>query len=402
MVQKIKNQLAQFLQHEAASGILIIVAAVFGLLIANSPAANSYFEFLNLNFAFGPNEYALNLTTQKFINYVLMTIFFFIVGLEIKREMTSGHLASLKKALTPILAAFGGIAIPAIIYLVIAGSIYPSGWGVPVATDIALAIGVLTLIGRGVPESLRVFLLGLAVIDDIAAILIIALIYSSGIKINWLIFSAISVLSVVILRKIGIKPIVVYLILGALLWLGLYKTGVHATLAGVIMGLLAPNVPVRTILNKEKLGDESLIEWLEHKIHPVSSYFVVPLFAFANTGVILNLESMQSALNSKIAWGIFFGLVIGKPLGIAIITVLSAKMNIAEFPKGSSKSMIIGTGSAAGIGFTVAIFIAQIAFDSKSLQDIAIIAVIFASVVSGLISVGIFSLIKRRNDLAAV
>jgi NhaA family Na+:H+ antiporter len=345
---------------------------------------------LSVDFKVGQGSLAIDLTIQKFINYVLMTFFFFVVGLEIKRELTSGHLASLKKALMPFIAALGGIALPALIYLAIAGGVEAGGWGVPVATDIALAVGLLTMIGSRVPESLRIFLLALAVIDDIGAILIIAFVYSDGIKVNWLLGSVFVIAYIYLMNKVNVQATFLYILIGALLWFTLYKTGVHPTLAGVILGLMTPNI------RKVEGKSETVIEWLEDRFHPLSTFFVVPLFAFANTGVIFNLDSLTLASKSLVAWGIFVGLVIGKPVGILISTLLAGKLKIAEIPSDANKSMITATGSAAGIGFTVAIFIAHIAFDDRQTEEIAIIAVIIASMVSALLSWVIFKVFSKR------
>lgn len=385
-----KPPLREFLERESSGGVLILISAALGLIIANSPISESYFSFLSFDFTLGFGIFAIQLTVQKFINYVLMTIFFFVVGLEIKRELTSGHLTSVKKALMPFLAALGGVAFPALIYLSIAGGVAAGGWGVPVATDIALAVGLLTMIGSRVPESLRIFLLALAVIDDIVAILIIALVYSDGILINWLLSGAAVVTFIYILKRFDVKSTAIYIFFGVILWFTLYKTGVHPTLAGVILGLMTPNTP------KVTGGTESVIEWLEDRFHPASAFFVVPLFAFANTGVAISVETLNLASTSLIAWGIFFGLVVGKPVGILFSTVLANKLKVADMPVGSNKLMITAAGSAAGIGFTVAIFIAQIAFDDRQTQDIAVIAVIVASVISALLSWVMFKAFSKR------
>jgi NhaA family Na+:H+ antiporter len=384
-----KLSLREFLKNESTSGVLILVSAALGLLVANSPLSEIYFKTLKIDFSLGSGALEVNLTVLKVINYILMTVFFFVIGLEIKRELTTGHLASVKKALMPLLAALGGIAIPALIYLAIAGREAPGGWGVPVATDIALAIGLLAMLGSMVPESLRSFLLGIAVIDDIVAILIVAFVYSKGIKFSWLAMGFLVVLFVVLLQKLKISKVWSYFVMGILLWFALYKTGVHPTLAGVILGLLMPNIP-RDVKSKNSANSVSLIEWLEHKLHPLSAFFCVPIFAFANTGVVVNSESLSLASKSLIAWGIFLGLVIGKPVGILVTTIAASKLKVADFPQGANKSLLTATGSAAGIGFTVAIFIAQLAFEDPALQELAIIAVIFASVTSACISALLF------------
>jgi Na+:H+ antiporter, NhaA family len=392
-MRRTKLSLREFLKNESTSGILILISAALGLLVANSPWSEIYFKTLKIDFSLGSGAFEVNLTILKVINYIFMTVFFFVIGLEIKRELTTGHLASFKRALMPLLAALGGIAIPALIYLAIAGREAPGGWGVPVATDIALAIGLLAMLGSVVPESLRSFLLGIAVIDDIVAILIVAFVYSKGIQFSWLAVGFVVVLFVVLLQKIKISSVLAYLVMGILLWFALYKTGVHPTLAGVILGLLTPNIP-KEVKRKKSSNSSSLsvIEWLEHKLHPVSAFFCVPLFAFANTGVVVNSESLSLASKSLIAWGIFLGLVLGKPVGILVTTIVAAKFKVADIPQGANKSLLTATGSAAGIGFTVAIFIAQLAFEDPALQELAIIAVIFASVTSACISTVLFKL----------
>ena len=391
--------LRDFLHRESASGVLLLVAALAGLAVANSPWSGTYFSALSASFELGSDSIYLKLTTLKVINYALMTIFFFVVGLEIKRELTSGHLSSFRSAIMPFLGAVGGMLIPAGIYLLIAGREAPSGWGVPVATDIALAVGLLGMMGTAVVPPLRTFLLGLAVIDDIGAILIIAFIYSTGVEVSWFLFSALAVFAIVAIKKFGVTNTSAYVVVGALLWYGLYRSGVHATLAGVILGLLTPNqAKVIPNLQDEIDGSVSVIEWLEAKLHPWSSFVIIPIFAFANTGVVITSSSLESALNSPVAWGIFAGLVLGKPLGIVLALVLAKKSNVGDYPKGAHIGQIAATGSAAGIGFTVAIFIANLAFDEKALQDTAVLAVIGASVTSGLISWLLFTVLAPRRS----
>lgn len=391
--------LRDFLHRESSSGVLLLVAALAGLAVANSPWSGTYFSALSASFELGSDSIYLKLTTLKVINYALMTIFFFVVGLEIKRELTSGHLSSFRSAIMPFLGAVGGMLIPAGIYLLIAGHEAPSGWGVPVATDIALAVGLLGALGTAVVPPLRTFLLGLAVIDDIGAILIIAFIYSTGVEMSWFLFSTFAVIAIVAIKKFGVTNTAAYVVVGVLLWYGLYRSGVHATLAGVILGLLTPNqAKVNPDLHDEVDGSVSVIEWLEAKLHPWSSFVIIPIFAFANTGVVITSSSLDSALNSPVAWGIFAGLVLGKPLGIVLALVLAKKSNVGDYPKGAHIGQIAATGSAAGIGFTVAIFIANLAFDEKALQDIAVLAVIGASVTSGLISWLLFTVLAPRRS----
>ena len=389
--------LRDFLHRESSSGVILLTAATLGLITANSPASSAYFDFLALDFEFTAGIIVLKLTTLKVINYILMTIFFFVVGLEIKRELTSGHLSRFRDAIMPFIAALGGMAVPALIYLAIAGTEAPRGWAIPVATDIALAVGTLALLGKLVLPSLRTFLLGLAVIDDIGAILIIAFIYSSGVAISWLFASAVTVIVIVLVKNFGLRNTYIYILFGLALWYTFYRTGIHPTLAGVVLGLLTPNTPkeIDTYHDLED-GSLSVIEWLEAKLHPWSTFVVVPIFAFANTGVILTSEALKNASTSVIAWGIFAGLVIGKPLGILVAMISAKKLNIGDYPTGARNSDIVATGSAAGIGFTVAIFIASLAFTDAAQRDIAIIAVISASVVSGLLSWILFKAFSKN------
>ncbi len=397
-MNRVIRPLRDFLHRESASGILILLASLLGLIVANSPLSENYFNVLEWDFNISIGISLLNLSILKTINYVLMTLFFFVVGLEIKRELTSGHLSSFKNAVTPFIAAIGGMALPAGIYLIIAGDVDANGWGVPVATDIALAVGLLALVGTSAVASLRSFLLALAVIDDIGAILIIALVYSSGVSTSWSFLAAVTVAAIYMLNKLGVKSTFVYFLFGIALWYCMYKSGVHPTLAGVILGLMTPNI----LKENSKLHDSddnqvSVIEWLEKKIHPWSSFIIVPLFAFANTGVVITSDSINDAINSPIAWGIFAGLVIGKPIGVLTSVFIARKINLGQYPQGAKNVDILATGSAAGIGFTVAIFIANLAFSDPATQDLAIFAVIIASLVSALLSVLLFKLVSRKQ-----
>lgn len=395
MVRRIRP-LRDFLHAESSSGVLLLIAAVLGLIAANSPVADSYFKFLNLKFTIDVAGIFLEMTTLKLINYGLMTIFFFVVGLEIKRELTSGHLSKMKQAVAPFIAALGGMAVPALLYLALAGDVAPEGWAIPVATDIALAVGLLALMGSTVTQGLKAFLLALAVIDDIAAILIIALVYSSGVIFSWLLAGALAVIATIALQKLKVMKIYVYVFVGALLWYSLYKAGLHPTLAGVIMGILAPATPIEDSEWQDlDDGQVTIVEKLEARFHGLSTLIVVPIFAFANAGVELSSKALNDAINSPIAWGIVAGLVLGKPIGVFVTAKLAAKVKLAELPEGGRGVKLLATGSTAGIGFTVAIFIAKLAFEAGPNQDLAVTAVIAGSLISGLFAVALFRLVKR-------
>ena len=403
------SPLSDFFKQESASGILIVAASVLGLLVANGPWGKNYFQILETKFSFSISTFSFEMDLIHIINDGLMTLFFFIVGLEIKRELSAGHLSSIKKAGLPFIAAIGGMLIPAMIYFAIAGGTNSSGWAIPVATDIALAIGVLGLIGSKSIATLRPFLLGLAVIDDIGAILIIAIFFSVGVAFSWLFAAILLILIVVFVKYINIQFTIVYVILGIILWFCLYKSGIHPTIAGVILGLLAPITPfiskeyidaeelvnlssVEHVVKTKKIAKNSVsvVEWLEHQIHPWTAFLIVPLFAFANSGIIITSQSVQQALSSPIAWAIFAGLVAGKPLGIFAFSFVAIKTNVGKLSGKIKWREIFATGSSAGIGFTVSIFIAKLAFEEPNLQNLAILSVLVASVVSGVLSLLLF------------
>ena len=388
--------LRDFLQNESSSGIVLVIAALLGMVIANTSLADEYFSILDYSFEINFPGIFISLTVLKLINYAFMTLFFFVVGLEIKRELTSGHLSSFKSALAPFIAALGGMAFPAVIYLIFAGDIAPSGWAIPVATDIALAVGLMAIIGAQAGAGLRAFLLALAVMDDIAAILIIAVVYSTGVVTSWGAGAFAAIVATFLLQKFRARSPWFYLPAGALLWYSLYRAGLHPTLAGVIMGLLTPAINLENSkLEDGEDGRLTVVEVLESRLHPLSSFLVVPLFAFSNSGVALSSDVIGTALSSPIAWGIFFGLVVGKPLGIFATSKLFASRGLIDLPEKTSAPALIATGSVAGIGFTVAIFIAKLAFDDRALQDIAVMAVIVGSVVSAVLALVLFKIFKR-------
>ncbi len=394
-----KNRFApfrDFLERESSSGILLLAAATLGLLIANSPFADPYFKTLDLSFSLKSLGIDIELTILKLINYGLMTIFFFVVGLEIKRELTSGQLSEIRKAAAPFFAAIGGMAIPALIYLAIAGSTAPEGWAIPVATDIALAVGILALMGSRATDGLKTFLLALAVIDDIGAIIIIAFVFSAGAIFSWLLAALGATLAVLVLQRIGVMKSYIYAIVGLLLWFSLYKAGVHPTLAGVIMGLLTPATTITDSRFEDvEDGTLTLVEKLQRNFHRFSAFFVVPLFAFANSGVVISASAMNAAFTSPIAWGIVAGLVVGKPLGIFLTAKAAVAARVAQLPPQTANSALVAVGSTAGIGFTVAIFIAKLAFTEPELQDLAVIAVMAGSLISGVIGVAFFRLLRH-------
>lgn len=411
------SPLRDFLRTEAAGGMLLVGAAAAALVWANSPWKGSYDSLWNSVASIEIAGHGLSLDLRHWVNDAAMAIFFLVVGLEIKREVTSGHLAGRRAATLPIAAAFGGMAVPALIYLAIAGGTNANGWGVPMATDIALAVGVMTLAGDSVPASLRAFLLGLAVVDDIGAIVVIAIFYSDGVSFTWLAVGVAAVLVTLVVRRGGLQRLPVYIALGALLWFALHEAGVHPTIAGVVMGLLTPVAPHRSpdLVDIEELNDlssieharqtmqlakgsVSTVEWLEHHLHPWTSYLIVPIFALANSGVEVSVSSLEHALGSPITWGVFAGLVAGKPIGVLLTTRLAFATGAADRLANTTRRQYIGAGHAAGIGFTVALFIAELAFeDERDIAD-AKMAILVASILSGIVA---FFVLRQRPKAAA-
>lgn len=374
---RLLSPLRDFLRTEAAGGILLVGAAVVALVWANSPWSAGYRSFWDGNAEITILGHTLEMTTRDWLNDGLMTLFFLVVGLEIKREITSGHLASRRAGALPVVAAIGGMAVPAVLYLAIAGTTAPRGWGVPMATDIALAVGVLAVLGDRVPPAMRAFLLGLAIVDDIGAIVVIAAFYSDGVAWGWLAAGAATVAAAVAARAAGVRWSGAYWVLGGACWLALHEAGVHPTLTGVIFGLLAPVTPG---------PDGSVAERLLDRLHPLTSYVIVPLFALANTGIEINGELVREAARSPLTWGIVAGLVVGKPLGVTLFATLAARSGITD-PVPGTRRQLAGIGAAAGIGFTVALFVAELAFVDGRQVAAAKLAIVAASTVSGLIAV---------------
>jgi Na+:H+ antiporter, NhaA family len=399
------SPMRDFLRAEAAGGVLLVVAALAALVWANSPLQNSYESLWTTEVSLRVGTRALNLDVRHWVNEALMTIFFLVVGLEIKRELTTGHLSNRRSAALPFFAAIGGMVVPALAYLLIAGATDSRGWAVPMATDIALAVGVVTVLGARVSAPQRTSLLGLAIVDDIGAIVIIALVFSAGISAVWLGVAVVMLLTAIAARAAGITAVLIYCALGASLWFALHEAGLHPTLAGVAMGLLAPSTPRLTpdLIDIEELTDlstvehvrstaamarssVSVVEWLEHVLHPWTSYVIVPLFALANAGIVVSADVVSDAVNSPVAWGIFVGLVVGKPVGVVAASLTATRTGFAELPPATGRRELVGIGSAAGIGFTVALFVADLAFDEPVRVGEAKLAILAASILSALIA----------------
>ncbi len=411
--RRLIQPLRDFLATESAGGIALVVAALIAILWANSPWRASYEQLWTTTFEVRLGSWALSMDLRHWVNEVLMAIFFLIVGLEIKREMVEGELRDRSRRALPVFAAVGGMVVPAVLFIAF-NPTHPEirGWGIPMATDIALAVGVVTLVGSRLRPSLKLFLLALAIVDDIGAILVIGLVYSGGIEWVWLLASAAVIgLTVSLQRRVDALP--VYVVLGICLWLSFYRAGVHATLAGVAMGLLAPAKPrltsdlidqtelsnigsVEDVLTTQRLARSSVsvVEWLEHRIHPWTGFLIVPLFALANAGIPLSADAVSGAVDSRVAWGILVGLVIGKPLGILIASGLAVRLGAGTLPEGVDWTAIGGVGLVAGMGFTVSIFVSELALGTP-FNEYAKIGILTASIVSGVLG---FLVLRRWSS----
>ena len=371
----------EFLHQEASSGLILLACTLIALIWANSPWGHSYVELWERKIAIGVAPAKLSLSLAHWINDGLMAIFFFVVGLEIKREVLVGELASLRKATLPIVAAVGGMVAPALLYsLFNFGGKGESGWGIPMATDIAFAVGILALLGRHAPLPLKIFLTALAIVDDMGAVLVIAIFYSHGLVWVNLLLAAVILLVLFGFNRAGIRHPLPYLLLGVVLWWAIFGSGIHATIAGV---LLAMTIPARQAVGADDTATESLLQRLEHALHPWVAFLIMPIFALANAGVTLE-SSIATVLGNPISWGVIVGLVVGKQVGITAFAWLAVKSGLAALPQGVSWRQIYGAAWLGGIGFTMSLFIAGLAFGEGTPLLVAKFSILLASLLAGL------------------
>ena len=378
MLRYISSPFKWFFKLEAASGLVLLISAILALIISNSDLSSLYFETLNKYLFIGINNFGLKLSVLHWINDALMAIFFFFVTLEIKREFLQGELSNIKQALLPIIAAVGGMVVPALFYVVInfGDPETINGWAIPSATDIAFSLGVLSLLGKRVPLSLKVFLTALAIIDDLGAILIIALFYSGDLNVMYLSLMLVAFIILLVINKFNIKVFFPYLLIGLLLWDFTHNSGIHATIAGVLLAM--------TIPHRKKEKDFSLLIKIEHAISPYVAFGIMPLFAFANAGVSLEGLSLSSLLD-KVPLGIVLGLFAGKQLGVFVFSYISIKLKIAQMPGNSSWYNFYGVGILTGIGFTMSLFVGNLAFvENAQYMDGVKIGVLTGSLLSTL------------------
>ena len=355
MINYITSPFKWFFKLEAASGLVLLISAVIALFISNSSLSNLYFETLNRYLFVGINNFGINMSLLHWINDALMAVFFFFVTLEIKREFLQGELSNRKQALLPIIAAIGGMLVPALIYVYInfQNGDTLNGWAIPSATDIAFSLGVLSLLGSRVPISLKVFLTALAIIDDLGAIVIIAFFYSGNLSIIYLSLLLITFIALVILNKFNIKKFTPYLLLGLVLWFFTHESGIHATISGVLLATVIPH--------RKKEKDFSLLTKIEHNISPYVAFGIMPLFALANAGVSLSGINFDSLL-LPVPLGILLGLFIGKQIGVFLFSIISIKLKIAQMPNNANWLNFYGVGVLTGIGFTMSLFVGNLAF----------------------------------------
>ena len=378
-----------FFKLEAASGLLLLISAVIALIISNSDYSTLYFEVLKTYLFVGINNFGIKMSVLHWINDALMAAFFFFVTLEIKREFLQGELSNRKQALLPIIAAIGGMLVPALIYIYInfQNTVTLSGWAIPSATDIAFSLGVLSLLGSRVPLSLKVFLTALAIIDDLGAIVIIAFFYSGDLSVIYLTLLLLTFIGLLMLNKLNIKKFLPYLILGLILWFFTHESGIHATISGVLLATVIPH--------RKKEKDFSLLTKVEHKISPYVAFGIMPLFALANAGVSLSGVNLNSLL-SPVPLGILLGLFVGKQIGVFLFSIVSIKLKIAQMPNNSNWVSLYGVGILTGIGFTMSLFIGNLAFaDNTQYMDGVKIGVLAGSLLSTL--VGYFLLLMTSK-----
>ena len=382
-----------FVATESAASVLLLAATLAALAWANSPWDHQYVSLWRGHSSFETSFFEFELSLLEFVNSGLMAVFFYVVALEIKREFLDGELASPRRAALPIVAAAGGMVVPAALYLSLnLGGVGARGWGIPIATDIAFAMGVLTLLGRRVPFGLKVFLLALAIVDDLGAIAVIAVFYSDELSLSALGLGGVAVVVLLALRRTGVRSPAAFLLLALLLWLAVFKSGVHATVAGVLLAMLTPRgqhlsgEPDETSLttNQPAPPRSSLADTLERRLHPWVGFAIVPLFALANAGIAFDTNFLRDAASSRIAVGVVAGLAVGKVLGITVASLIAVRLGIASLPDQVRWRHIVGAGLLGGIGFTVSLFVASLAFADESLQQEAKAAVFVASLASGI------------------
>ncbi|NMF07258.1 Na+/H+ antiporter NhaA [Clostridium beijerinckii] len=390
---KILNPFVQFFKNESSSGLVLLFCAIIAIIIANSNFSSMYNNIIHTYITIGYKDFSLSMSVLHWINDGLMAIFFLVVGMEIKREIVFGELKSFKKTILPVSAAIGGMVVPAIIYVLFNFN-QPTimGWGIPMATDIAFALGILSLVGKKAPKGIIIFLTALAIVDDLGAIIVIAIFYTSEISWIALILGLIIFLAIILANKFNIKNKWFYIVFGIMLWICFLKSGVHATIAGVLFGM---GLPIGK--NMEEFRT-SILYRFEHFLTPLSSFIIMPIFALANSGITIDINSLSTAIISPVSLGIIFGLFIGKQIGIFGASYILVKLKLAKLPSKVTKRHLYGASVLGGIGFTMSLFVSSLSFTEESVLSMAKISIIIASILSAAFGAVIFKIIKFKSE----
>ena len=410
----------QFAAIEAAGGVLMLIATVAALVWVNSPWQDSYYDFWHTHVAFSVGDYHFDQSLEHIVQDGFMAIFFFVIGLEIKRELVTGQLRDPRFASLPAVAALGGMVVPALIYFAFnPGGPGQDGWGIPMATDIAFAVGVLSLLGNRISRQMKVFLLTLAIVDDIGAILVIAIFYTSDLSGNWLLTAAILLAGILVLRRLHVWYLPVYITIGVAFWLAVLESGVHATIAGVILGLITPAKPLQSeeearrwanwlqmqdvvhLDDVRRVGfhireSQPVSQRIEELLHPIAGYIIIPIFALSAAGVELSGDVLSDAVTSPVTLGVAVGLVVGKTAGISLFSWIAHRLGWVTIPKSLSGLHMVGLAMVAGIGFTVSLFISRLAFDDPSVADESRIGILVGSLIAAVVGLAILSRTEPR------
>ncbi|GKU23210.1 Na+/H+ antiporter NhaA [Clostridium folliculivorans] len=390
--QKRLNPFLFFFESESSSGLILLFCAITAMIIANSGLAKSYEHILHTYITIGYHKFSLSMSVLHWVNDWVMTLFFLVVGMEIKRELVIGELKSIKKTILPISAAIGGMIVPAIIYAIFnykQSTI--TGWGIPMATDIAFALGILSMVAKKAPKGIVLFLTVLAIVDDLGAIVVIAIFYTS--KISWvaLILGLVIFSALLIANKVGVKSKTLFIIGGVLLWISFLKSGIHATIAGVLLAMTLP------VGKNEDEFKTSMLQSFEHILTPWSAFVVMPVFALANSGITLEIKSFSKLIFEPVSLGIIFGLFIGKQLGIFGVSWVLIKLKIAKLPSKVEMKHLYGASVLGGIGFTMSLFVSSLSFSDDTILSTAKISIMSGSILAGICGSMIFKLIERKT-----
>ena len=415
------SPLQKFAHMESSSGLMLIIATVIAMIWANSPWAESYLHLQHLDVGFSVGNFEISKTLHHWVNDGLMVIFFFVVGMEIKRELVVGELSTPKKAALPIFAAIGGMVVPAAFYAIFNATNpdHSHGWAIPMATDIAFAVGVLVLLGKRVPMTLMIFLLALAIVDDLGAVIVIAAFYTETVVAQALGWALVGLALISFLKFAGVRPRVVYFVLSIGVWFAVLQSGVHATIAGVVLGFLTPIKPLVPLSTLQKVGpalltdpntenfdkleflvfeSQSPVDYLIDLLHPWVNFAIMPIFALMNAGIPLRGIELGPVLQHPITIGVLLGLAIGKPVGIFICSWIAVKLKIASLPKGVTWPQIFGVGALGGIGFTMALFIGHLSFKQPEFEVFSKVGILSGSTLAAIIGAGVLLLVGSKQE----